>query len=274
MPSIIKVGVLQQCIHGSNFGIKNRKRNMDNIEENIKALINRCDDIDVFALPEEFYSGSSYNFTSIPENFHKNKGILRLCEIAKKYHCYIVGGVTGWLLSEGDDKRYKNIGFIIGRDGSIVGQQERNHLFIQEQEYIVGGQDHQVYELDFGRVGIVLGIDIFDVNIINKVITKGARLIFSPSLIPNLFEDKKYKTLLLEKWKYIAIARAMETNTYIIGVNGTGKASYTEGVFGGSSFAAGPCGIIKEFGDSEEQDILVIDLEEIELAKDFLASII
>ena len=203
----VKIAILQQHIQSSNFGIKNRKNNMNNIEENIKLLINRCNDIDVFVLPEEFYSGSSYSFTSIPENFHKNKGILRLCDMAKEYNCYIIGGVTGGLPSEDDDKRYRNIGFIIGRNGSIIGQQERMHLFVQETDYIIGGQDNQVFDLDFGKVGLILGIDIFDMNIIDRVVSKGATIIFSPSLIPILSGDIKYNKLLLDKWKNIAIAR-------------------------------------------------------------------
>jgi predicted amidohydrolase len=273
MSLIVKIGILQQHIQSSNFGIKNRKINMDNIEENIKSLLNNCDDIDVLVLPEEFYTGGSYNFTSIPENFYKNKGILRLCDIAKKYHCYIIGGVTSQLNSDDDDKRYKNVGFIIGRDGSITGLQERIHLFEQESKYIIRGQDNRIFDLDFGRVGLALGIDIFDINIIDKLVSEGVRIIFSPSLIPNLHEDMKYNKMFLEKWKNISIARAMETNTFIIGVNGSGNATYTEGFFGGNSFAAGPSGVIKEFGASAEQDILEIDLEEIELVKDFLASV-
>ena len=68
--------------------------------------------------------------------------------------------------------------------------------------------------------------------------------------------------------------QGMETNTFIIGVNGTGNSTYIEGTFGGNSFITGPLGVIREFKDYEDQDIIVIHLEEIELVKEFLASVI
>ncbi len=274
MSRVLKIGIIQQEIQSSTFGTRNRTVNMNNIENNINSLMEKCNHIDVIVLPEEFYTGSSYNFTSVPENFVKNKGILRLCEIAKKHCCYIIGGVTGSLYSDNDDKRYTNVGFVIGRDGDIIGQQERVHLFEQESKYIVGGKFSQTFELDFGRVGLVSGIDMFDSNIIHTMVSQGAELIFSSSLIPVLNDNQRYNKLLMEKWKNIAIARAMETGIFVIGVNGIGRAVYTDGFFSGSSFVAGPLGLVKEFGNSEEIDILEIELEDIELVRTYMSTVL
>ncbi|WP_167959148.1 carbon-nitrogen hydrolase family protein [Anaerosporobacter faecicola] len=270
MKTGIKVAMLQFQIQSAKFGIKNRILNVQNIQTKIEQLMQKEKEVDVIVIPEEFYAGCSYNFTSVPEPFAENKGVLCLRELAKRYHCYIIGGVIGSYNKKEVEHRYRNIGFILGREGQIIGTQERVHLFQQETAYSVSGELMQCFELDFGKVSLVLGIDILDTSLIQQLVKEGVEVIFSPSLIPIMNKEDKYQDLIWKKWSHLIEARSMEHGIYVIGVNGVGACTYLDGTFAGRSIAAGPAGKILALGEQEETMVVNLQEEDILETKQFL----
>lgn len=266
----IKVGVIQLKILGSKFGTKNRYENIKSVEEKITQLMEANPQTDVIVMPEEFYTGSSYNFTSIPEAFSGNKAIKKLSELAEKYNCYIIGGVTGSVDNEGKDRRYRNIGFILNRKGKIIGTQERNYIFYREAEFIVKGVEKKVFDLDIGRVGILMGIDMFYEDMIKQMVALGVEIIFAPCLLPSPLNEEINKSFIINKWKSMVLAKAYEYGIFIIGVNGVGEVSYLKGRFEGGSIIAGPFGKILELDNDEYINVIDLKSADIEKAKNYV----
>lgn len=264
----IRIGIIQPYIKTNSFGVRNRKVNIQKVKSMINQLVEDEMAIDMIILPEEFYAGSSYNFTSIPEELGTSKAISELGQIAKEKRCYIAGGVTCALKEERTgDKRYHNIGFVIDRDGRLLGYQERQHIFQKESKYITPGDKIEVFNLDFGKVGIVMGVDILYPEITRQMAAKGAQLIITPSLLPDTAEENEHSDLIIRQAKQCAIARGFENRVFVAWVNGVGESTSVEGEYKGKSMITGPLGILREFEEEEDSGIVICNLNQIKKAE-------
>lgn len=264
----IKIGIVQKYIHTASFGTSNRKKNMINIKTSINQLFAQEENIDMIVLPAEYYTGSSYNFTSLPEQLGKSKSISELSEIAKYRNCYITGGFACSIENNITDRRYRNVGFIISRDGEMMGFQERIHRFNIEKEFIIEGQGSRVFKLDFGKVGLVSGLDLMYPEIIQQRISEGTEILIASCLLAEGDPETEHYDLITKIIRQCVITRALENSVFMIYVNGLGKSNYEEnGAYSGESIVTSPLGIIKEFSDQEEDQIVKINMEDLNTAK-------
>ncbi|MBN1670060.1 MAG: carbon-nitrogen hydrolase family protein [Kiritimatiellae bacterium] len=97
--------------------------------------------------------------------------------LAKRYRMNIVLGIAGY---EGDKKR--NVGVVIDRKGGIAGIYRKVQLTRREvQAGVVPGDDYAVFDLDFGRIGVVICHDMSFAESTRILGVRRAEIIMWPS---------------------------------------------------------------------------------------------
>jgi predicted amidohydrolase len=253
----IKVAMIQMNIQSNIFGTEIRKENVKHAYERMEEILKKENDMDLLVLPEEFYAGAGYGPISLQDSIDtvKNEVFEVFGELAEKYNVYIAGALSSKL--DANSFRGNNVGFLIGRDGSLVGMQERFHLTENEKPFSIPASKYEVFDLDIGKVSLVIGVDILYPEISRNFILKGAEILINPILAPGYLKKDEYPNNL---YHHCTISRALENQTFVIMVNGVGQFAHADMAIFGESLAAGPTGIIKkaEFDECSETAVLSI----------------
>jgi predicted amidohydrolase len=150
------------------------------IAGNIKKAISLMESrkADLYVLPELFNTG--YNFIdknelksfSEPAQGNTFKSI---SEWALKNKCYVVYG-----FAEKDDMHY-NSSALIGPDG-FIGLYRKTHLFFRENIFFSPGNlKFPVFDLPFGKIGMMICFDWIYPESARSLALKGAQLIAHPA---------------------------------------------------------------------------------------------
>lgn len=131
----------------------------------------------------------------------------RFGNIAREYGMYIIPNYT-----ELDGDKMYNTAVIIGRDGEVVGKYRKTHLCGSEGRCfgISQGDELPVFDLDFGRVGIAICMDMYYPEIFRILTLKGARIIFWPHQTYGPSEEM----IMVQ-----ARCRALDNSCYLVGSN-------------------------------------------------------
>ena len=91
-----------------------------------------------------------------PEN---GPSVTVLKELAQKYHVWVVGGSIATLHADG---KMRNTTFLINREGEIVGDYSKMHLYSDMDEHVpfANGDKMEVYDTELGRLGMMICYDI------------------------------------------------------------------------------------------------------------------
>lgn len=135
---------------------------------------------DLYVLPELFNTG--YNFISasevrsLAENAREGKTGVALQEFARLRSCYVVYGFA----EDGGGALY-NSAAIVGPAG-FIGLYRKIHLFDRENLFFEkGNMGFPVFDLPFGRIGIMICFDWIFPESARTLALKGAQLIAHPS---------------------------------------------------------------------------------------------
>lgn len=99
--------------------------------------------------------------------------IAALAKKAREYRTYIIyNGV------EEDAGNFYNASFIIDREGKVIGTYRKTHITVGEYEGgLTPGEGFPVFDLDFGRIGILICYDQFFPETTKALAAKGAEVI-------------------------------------------------------------------------------------------------
>ena len=98
-------------------------------------------------------------------------------ECAKKYNTYIILTVN-----EKEGGAIYNTAVVIGRDGRVCGKYKKIHLPLAEAEMGTSpGDSYRVFDLDFGRVGVIICYDQYFPESSRTLALMGAEIIFLPT---------------------------------------------------------------------------------------------
>jgi len=100
--------------------------------------------------------------------------------------------------------------FVVAPDGKRVGQQDKVHLYRNEKTVATSGNQYNVFQSAFGRIGVMISYDCMFPESARTLALKGADLIFVPSRIG-------YAAL--DPWVLYLRTRAMENRVPIIAPN-------------------------------------------------------
>lgn len=123
-------------------------------------------------------------------------------EMSEKYSMYVIGC---YLLRQGG--KIFNIASIFDRKGRIVGEYRKTHLPANEKWQCTPGDSLEVFDLDFGRIGICICYDIMFPETVQVLALKGAEIIFHPTFGYNWYDAIGEATLK---------TRANDNGVYII----------------------------------------------------------
>ena len=150
----------------------------------------------------------------------------RCSELAKKYHAYLVP----WDYEYTDGKVY-NSSYILDRNGNEIGRYRKVHLTHSEQmRGLSNGEDFPVFDLDIGKIGIMICWDNYFPESARCLGNQGAQLVLYPL----------YGDTLDPQWEIKVRARAIDNSMYIVfeQIDGYNEAAYTG--------AVGPDGTVLE----------------------------
>jgi len=101
----------------------------------------------------------------------------RCSYLAKKYNSYLVP----WDYELTKDGKLYNTSYILDRSGNEVGRHRKVHLTYGEQKKsMVNGADFSVFDLDFGKVGIMICWDNYFPESARCLGNRGAELVLYP----------------------------------------------------------------------------------------------
>lgn len=199
---------------------------------------------DVVVLPEDWATGfSDKKFYEMEELCEPVDGpTVTFCkELAKQYHVWVVAGSIG---IRHLDNKLRNTTFLINREGEIVGDYSKMHLYsdMDENAQLTNGDKTEVYETEFGRMGMMICYDIRFCELSRTYALKKADVIVVTSNFPNPR---------VNHWRTLLMARAIENQMFVVACNRVGPSPM--GTYCGHSIIIDPWGnVIAEGGEEQE----------------------
>jgi predicted amidohydrolase len=101
-----------------------------------------------------------------------------MASIAIKGNCYIISNILNRV-----DNDIFNTAFIIDRKGNVIGKYIKTHLAAFEADLYGNkpGDELPVFEVDFGKIAIMICMDIHIVEVARTYGIKGAEILFWPT---------------------------------------------------------------------------------------------
>jgi omega-amidase len=203
---------------------------------------------DIIVLPELWTTG--YDLTRLDEIGDKEavQTIEFLRKAAKKYHVHFIGGSV----ANREETGVKNTLLIINKEGRLVHQYSKLHLFklMDEHIYLEAGSKKGLFQLENFQFAGAICYDIRFPEWIRAHTSVGAEA---------LFVVAEWPAPRLSHWRSLLIARAIENQCYVIACNRSGQDP--KNLFAGHSLIIDPWGeVIAEAGEKEEILSAVIDM--------------
>ncbi|CAL9393534.1 Deaminated glutathione amidase [Streptomyces sp. enrichment culture] len=106
-----------------------------------------------------------------------------LCEQAQRTGAHIAAG----LLERGEDGKYYSTSVLCGPEGTLLGRYRRVHCHELEARYLAGGSEYPVFDVGFGRIGLMQGYDINFPETAREYCLRGVDVIVCSALVPDMF---------------------------------------------------------------------------------------
>ncbi len=237
--------------------------------ERTAALVRsaRVDRGDLVVLPEMFDTGFSFNLSKT--NDTDGETLRFLCRISKELGAFVQGART----VIGGDGRGRNRATVAGPDGSVLVEYDKVHPFSygRESEFFSGGDQVVTYAWTRAGGGPVAGKPVSGGPDNGEDATTVCPAICYDLRFPELFRrgllagaevfavGANWPVARAMHRRTLTIARAIENQAYVLGVNRAGADPHLD--YRGGSLAVGPTGeVIGELGEKEGVLSVEIDL--------------
>lgn len=253
----MKIALIQNRDHGSV------EKNLSDTENKIKSAA---------------HSGASIICTQ--ELFTSNYFCREQNEEHFSYACEIPGAITKRLANLARETKtviiaslfekamtglYFNTAAIFDADGSYLGKYRKNHIpqdpYFEEKFYFAPGDSgYPVWDTKYGKIGIIICWDQWYPEASRLLALKGAEIIFAPTAIGWLPEEKDD---LGEKqytaWLQAQRGHAVANSCYFAAINRVGTEDPIE--FWGRSFVANHYGELIAQGSTDKEEIIYADCD-------------
>jgi predicted amidohydrolase len=123
--------------------------------------------------------------------------------LAKKYGAYL----APWDYYIDDDGKLYNTSYILGRDGEFIGRYRKTNITYSEMNRgISRGNEFPVFDLDIGKVGMMICFDNYFPEVAATLGNNGAQLVLYPL----------YGDTLKPQWELKLRARAADHSMFIV----------------------------------------------------------
>ncbi|MFJ4559798.1 carbon-nitrogen hydrolase family protein [Streptomyces massasporeus] len=203
---------------------------------------------DLICLPEAFStSGNILEVADVSVTIPGSETDF-LREQAKQAGVHIVAG----LLERGDDGKYYSTSVLCGPEGTLLGHYRRVHCHELEARYLSGGSEYPVFDVEFGRIGLMQGYDINFPEVAREYGRRGVDIIVCSALVPEMFAYVANMRLPV---------RAVDAECIVAFASGIGNNLYAGfGYMGRSQVLADPLFLEAERFDFVDGDERMVDL--------------
>lgn len=240
--SILKITVFQAYLFWENT-----EKNLQNLE---RRLLSVREKTDLIILPEMFNTSFTMNASSLAEEMD-GQTIQWMRRMAKKYDCV----VTGSLAVKENDKYFNRL-IWMRPDGSLE-KYDKRHLFSlgKEDQVYTAGEQKLIIELKGWKICPVICFDLrFPVWLRNQHEEYDLLL-----LVAN-WPDKRS-----HHWRTLITARAIENQSFVVGVNRVGHDG-NEVYHSGGSMCIDPNGQTVYY-KPEDEDLYTFSINREDLVK-------
>ncbi len=215
---------------------QNKEKNF----EKILSLLNQKDmkNVDLVCLPEMFATG--FTMQSRPYGEKVNGPTFAfLKRLARDFSLF----VQGTCIKSVSSKRY-NCSVVINPSGEIMAEYYKIHpfSFLDEHNHYDKGKKPALFTLNNFKTALFICYDLRFPELFRYAAGKGAELFIIPANWP---ESRA------AHWRALLIARAIECQAYVLGINRTGTGDGIQ--YPGMSLAIDPAGNIIAEADETEQ---------------------
>jgi omega-amidase len=201
------------------------------------------------ALPEMFATGFSLDVAKIDEAAAGRPTERFLAELAEAHDVTVVGG----LVRGGNDGRGLNQALVVAPDGREVARYSKIHPFSfgEEHRCYTGGESIELFDWHGLRVAPMVCYDLRFPEVFRHAAVRGAEVFVVIANWPAARESH---------WVALLIARAIENQAYVLGVNRCGRDP--RHAYGGRSMIIDPRGnVLADAGSQEGVIAAPVDAE-------------
>ena len=235
----MKIGCIQL-----NMGFGKVEENYERAEKFIREAANQGAEIVV--LPEMWNTGYALEKLAELADVNGERTKAFLSSLAKQLGVHIVGGSVS---VKRDDKFYNTM-YTFNKDGELVGEYSKAHLFrlMDEHLYLEAGSEMNRFALGDIEAAGVICYDIRFPEWLRSHALAGAKVLFVPAQWP---------TPRIDHWKTLLQARAIENQCFVIAVN---RIAQKVENFNGQSMIIQPWGEVLWTG-ADDEELAIIDVD-------------
>jgi predicted amidohydrolase len=180
----------------------------------------------------------------------------RLCKVARDFNIYLCVG-----LGEKDGDHLYDSAILVDNRGQILLKHRKMNLLseLMTPPY-TPGQDMDVVETEFGKIGLLICADTHEDHILKKMATLGPDLLLVPYGYAADEDEWPAHGKVLEK---VVLNAAQMTGAHVIGTNLVGEITngpWKGRVYGGRSVAVSNTGRIISVASDWDRDISVFEI--------------
>jgi predicted amidohydrolase len=251
--NVIRTAVCQYAPVLGDFAI--------NVEKGARAIEEAAENgADLIILPEMANSGyvvySSAEARALAEHPNESPAVARWQELAHEYNTYVVAGFG----EKVNDTAFYNAALVIGPTG-ILGTYRKTHLFFEEKLYYrPGNLGYPVFDLPFGRIGILICYDLRFPEASRILALKGADMICVPTnWVSMMTPDRLWDAQGYCQANYVAIANAAMNQVFMACADRVGEERGVQ--FLGCSLIVDPAGTpLAGPASSDGDEVLVAEM--------------
>lgn len=205
---------------------------------------------DLIVFPEMTLTGFTMQPQIYGEQKQDSETVMYFQNAAKEYHMGIVFGVIFL-----EDGKAKNHSIVLDKQGQILADYAKIHPFSYgaEAKYYVGGHEIAYCEMEGMTISPFVCYDLRFPEIF-QVASKKSHCM---TVIANWPKQR------IAHWKILLQARAIETQSFIVGVNRSGKDATLE--YSGDSMLISPTGeILAHLTEQNDLQVVEMDIEQAE----------
>jgi N-carbamoylputrescine amidase len=247
MARLVKVNTIQPPVTNDTFS------NADLMDRGLELLDEAGrDGADIACFPE-YYNVFGLGDEEALEAAKQSENLIkRYVSVAQQHRMYLILPVL-----EYRNGTYYNSSVVMDRRGDIMGRYVKTHLIDFEVDWyhVVAGDTYQVFDLDFGKIGIMTCYDGYFPEVARILTLQGAEIIFYPGWQSGPSEIS---------WEIQIRGRAIDYCVYIArsSFGYEPHVAWQPGMFYGRSFIIGPDGtIISDPGHYVGMGSAVLDLD-------------
>ena len=211
---------------------------------------------DIVVLPECSYPAyvllerNPFKGRSIPS---ADAALRRVAAAARRARINVAVGIA----KAGPDGRLRNAAVLIDRGGEVVGLYAKAHLWNFDSRWFAPGHAYPVFDLDIGRIGMMICADGRVPEIARTLVHRGAWLILDPTAWVGY--GASYAAMPNPQVDFALRVRAAENGVWIAAADKCGSET---GVvhYVGRSMIVGPDGKVAAIAPAEMPALIVADL--------------